>query len=170
MRAQFLKVSQETFKSERGGTFYSVVTVRSNSSSTYNLHCSTSTTNKTALWNDIVMVSLPHFKRKPPILHRALGGDNVVGKSSNTKKREDNENNEESAEPQFESGGLIAIEDLATKKRVKKRDKFQRNALHVAVCFLNMIVWIVLSYMCCHNGSFRYYIFTNCGSAWISHP
>ena len=78
------------------------------------------------------MVSLPpRFKRKPPLLHRALGGENVGRKN---KKDDDNENDEEFPEAQFESGGLIVIEDLATKKRVKKRDKFQRNALHVAVC------------------------------------
>jgi hypothetical protein len=44
-------------------------------------------------------------KRKPPLLHRVLG----------------EENNEES------------LEQLATKRRVRKRDTFHRNALHVAV-------------------------------------
>ena len=53
------------------------------------------------------MMSRWPFKRKPPPLHRALG-----------------ENGEE-----YE----LAAQELATRRRVRKRDGFQRNALHVAV-------------------------------------
>ena len=90
------------------------------------------------------MFSFWPFQKKPPILHRALGGD-VIGK--NTKKNDDNNNNNEDVElpEQHEESGLIIIEDLATKKRVKKRDNFQRNALHVAVCIL--LLHMLLSYM-----------------------
>jgi hypothetical protein len=83
--------------------------------------------------NLLTILSFWPFQRKPPILHRALGGD-VPGKNKN-KKNDENVNDEELPE-QYEESGLIIIEDLATKKRVKKRDNFQRNALHVAVCFL----------------------------------
>lgn len=48
------------------------------------------------------------FTKKAPPLHRALG------------------------EPQDEETSLI-VEELATKGRVRKRDDFKRNALHVAV-------------------------------------
>ena len=87
------------------------------------------------------MFSFWPFQRKPPILHRALGGD-VIGKN-NVKK---NDNDEELHE-QYDESGLISIEDLATKKRVKKRDKFQRNALHVAVCIVCIVfdlLWAVI--------------------------
>jgi hypothetical protein len=72
------------------------------------------------------------FQRKPPILHRALNGDVVTGKNKN-KKGDDEDANDDEIPEQYEGSGMIIIEDLATKKRVKKRDKFQRNALHVAV-------------------------------------
>lgn len=52
-------------------------------------------------------------KRKDPILHRALGG-------SNDEKEDD----------------AIMVDDihqLATKGRVRQKDKMKRNALHVAV-------------------------------------
>jgi hypothetical protein len=62
------------------------------------------------------------FKRKPPILHRALG---------NSGNNNDVTTNDKS--PEYEESGLLSIESLATKKRVKKRDNFQRNALHIAV-------------------------------------
>ena len=79
------------------------------------------------------MFSFWPFQKKPPILHRALGGD-VIGKSNKNKKSDENDNdNDEELPQQYEGSGLIVIEDLATKKRVKKRDTFQRNALHVAV-------------------------------------
>jgi hypothetical protein len=68
------------------------------------------------------------FQRKPPILHRALGG---AGTSADSSKKEDEK--EELPETHREESGLVSIEELATKKRVKKRDNFQRNALHVAV-------------------------------------
>jgi hypothetical protein len=55
-------------------------------------------------------------KRKPPLLHRVLG----------------EENNEES------------LEQLATKRRVRKRDTFHRNALHVAVRKVNAMAWLYL--------------------------
>jgi hypothetical protein len=59
------------------------------------------------------------FQRKPPILHRTLeNGNNATS-------------NEQA--PYHEESGLLSIEALATKKRVKKRDTFQRNALHIAV-------------------------------------
>ena len=67
------------------------------------------------------------FKSKPPILHRALGNtcsnsDDDIGGGI---KNQGAKSNEES--------GLLSIEELATMRRVRKRDKFQRNALHVAV-------------------------------------
>ena len=81
------------------------------------------------------MFSFKLFQRKPPILHRALGGDDVGKNNKSNKKNDENDHDDEFPE-QYEESGLIIIEDLATKKRVKKRDKFQRNALHVAVCFI----------------------------------
>ena len=82
-----------------------------------------------------IMFSRWPFHRKPPILHRALGGDVVTGKNKNkTNDDNNNEHDDDEVPEQLEESGLIIIDDLATKKRVKKRDNFQRNALHVAVC------------------------------------
>ena len=50
------------------------------------------------------------FKRRAPPLHRALG-DN----------------------PDSEAAVDLLVDKLATKRRVRRRDAFQRNALHVAV-------------------------------------
>jgi hypothetical protein len=56
--------------------------------------------------------------RKAPILHRALGaGDHDASVE----------------EPSSTTQGLLSIQELATKRRVRKRDQFQRNALHIAV-------------------------------------
>lgn len=55
------------------------------------------------------------FQRRPPPLHRALGVNN---------HDHDHDHNEAAV-------GLV--EKLATKRRVRRRDAFQRNALHVAV-------------------------------------
>jgi hypothetical protein len=60
----------------------------------------------------------PSWKRKAPILHRALAaGDHDAL---------------EGEQPPTQS--LLSIEELATKRRVRKRDQLQRNALHIAVC------------------------------------
>jgi hypothetical protein len=66
------------------------------------------------------MVTWWSWKRKGPILHRALGDHSNSGSPAIAAKTQ-------------EESGLLSIEELATTKRVRKRDKFQRNALHVAV-------------------------------------
>lgn len=72
-------------------------------------------------------------KRKAPLLHRALG--------ESTLQQEDSK---------------LTLEDLATKARVRKRDTFQRNALHVAVrtYMLAMIDYFSSSTLCSNDGSF----------------
>lgn len=59
------------------------------------------------------------FQRKPPPLHRALCRD------------EDEENDNSTTDAEMDS--ILNVEELATKRRVRKKDKMQRNALHVAV-------------------------------------
>jgi hypothetical protein len=76
-----------------------------------------------SIWSVISWCS--SWKPKTPILHRALGaGDHDA-----------------SAEEQpSTTQGLLPIDELATKRRVRKRDQFQRNALHIAVCPSILIV------------------------------
>ena len=56
------------------------------------------------------------FKRKPPPLHRALS-------------RTDDEDDEGGDE----KDSMLNVEELATRRRVRKKDSMKRNALHIAV-------------------------------------
>jgi hypothetical protein len=55
------------------------------------------------------------FKKRVPVLHRAL--DEPLGREG---------------EPAYEEG-IVVVDELATRRRVRKKDAFKRNALHIAV-------------------------------------
>jgi hypothetical protein len=63
------------------------------------------------------------FARRDPLLHRALGGGGTSSKDGTTTT-----NNNDS-----EKDSMLNVHELATKRRVRQKDKLKRNALHVAV-------------------------------------
>jgi hypothetical protein len=61
------------------------------------------------------------FARRDPLLHRALGG------GGGTSSKDGITNNDS------EKDSMLNVHELATKRRVRQKDKLKRNALHVAV-------------------------------------
>lgn len=93
------------------------------------------------------------FERKDPVLHRALGGSTKtdhgkppkhdddddddadpsewqkINPRNNSKKRNDDSKKDKAGE----ADAVLNLHELATKRRIMKKDKLQRSALHVAV-------------------------------------
>lgn len=80
-------------------------------------------------------------QRKDPVLHRALGSDRKKengGRDDDRKKDDDkNETSKQKTVPDRNQDAMVDIHQLATKGRVRKKDKMKRNALHVAVRIYN---------------------------------
>jgi ankyrin repeat protein len=64
------------------------------------------------------------FARRDPLLHRALGGGGATAKDGGTSTTNNNDSEKDS---------MLNVHELATKRRVRQKDKLKRNALHVAV-------------------------------------
>ena len=75
------------------------------------------------------------FKRapkKPPPLHRALQGDKDGSENNDDDDDNNDDRDHQPSSQESDEAAFLAVQQLATKQRVRKTDAFQRNALHIA--------------------------------------
>jgi ankyrin repeat protein len=68
----------------------------------------------------------PFKPKEAPPLHRALQREN------GDQHDDDEENGDHRISPQNDEAAFLTLQQLATKRRVRKKDSLQRNALHIA--------------------------------------
>ena len=69
----------------------------------------------------------PFKPKEAPPLHRALQREN-----GDQHDEDDEENGDHRLSPQSDEAAFLTLQQLATKRRVRKKDSLQRNALHIA--------------------------------------